>query len=33
MKKVQLTVTRKLAVILHGIWTDATSFQWGEEPA
>jgi transposase len=33
MKKAQVAVARKLAVILHCIWTDGTSFQWGKEPA
>jgi transposase len=33
MKKAQVAVARKLAVILHRIWIDGTSFQWGNEPA
>jgi transposase len=33
MKKAQVAVARKLAVILHCIWVDGTSFQWGNEPA
>lgn len=33
MKKAQVAVARKLAVILHCIWVDGTSFQWGKEPA
>ncbi len=33
MKKAQVAVARKLAVILHCIWIDGTSFQWGKEPA
>ncbi|MBN7808888.1 MULTISPECIES: IS110 family transposase [Agrobacterium] len=33
MKKEQVAVARKLAVILHCIWIDGTSFQWGKEPA
>lgn len=32
MKKAQVAVARKLAVILHCIWVDGTSFQWGKEP-
>ncbi|NGM44563.1 IS110 family transposase [Rhodobacter sp. SGA-6-6] len=33
MKKAQVAVARKLAVILHCIWVDGTSFEWGKEPA
>lgn len=33
MKKAQVAVARKLAVILHCIWIGGTSFQWGKEPA
>lgn len=33
IKKAQVAVARKLAVILHCIWIDGTSFQWGKEPA
>lgn len=33
MKKAQVAVARKLAVILHCIWVDGTTFQWGKEPA
>ncbi|WP_336510472.1 hypothetical protein [Agrobacterium tumefaciens] len=29
----KVAVARKLAVILHSIWIDGTSFQWGKEPA
>lgn len=32
MKKAQVAVARKLAVILHCIWVDGTSFEWGKEP-
>lgn len=32
MKKAQVAVARKLAVILNCIWVDGTSFQWGKEP-
>lgn len=31
MKKAQVAVARKLAVILHCIWVDGTSFEWGKE--
>ena len=33
MKKAQVAVARKLAVILHCIWVDGTTFQWDKEPA
>lgn len=33
MKKAQVAVARKLAVILHCIWVDGTSFEWGKEMA
>jgi hypothetical protein len=26
-----VAVVRKIAVILHCIWTDGTSFEWGAE--
>ncbi len=29
-KKARVAVARKLAVILHCIWTDGTEFQWGK---
>jgi len=32
MKKAQVAVARKLAVILHCIWVEGTSFQLGKEP-
>lgn len=32
MKKAQVAVARKLAVILHCIWVDGTSFEWGKDP-
>ncbi|MBD9529947.1 IS110 family transposase [Paracoccus sp. PAR01] len=32
MKKAQVAVARKLTVILHCIWVDGTSFEWGKEP-
>jgi transposase len=27
-KKAEVAVARKIAVILHCIWTDGTSFEW-----
>jgi glyoxylase-like metal-dependent hydrolase (beta-lactamase superfamily II) len=33
MKKAKVAVTRKLAVILHCIWVDGTSFEWGQAGA
>jgi transposase len=30
-KKAKVAVARKIAVILHCIWTDGTSFEWGME--
>jgi transposase len=30
-KKAKVAVARKIAVILHCIWTDETSFEWGNE--
>ncbi len=33
MKKAQVAVARKLAVILHCIWVDGTSFEWRKEMA
>src|SRR3546814_13997162 len=32
-KKAHVAVARKLAVILHCIWTDGTEFEWGKERA
>ena len=29
-KKTTVAVARKLAVILHCIWTDGTEFDWGK---
>jgi transposase len=31
MKKAKVAVARKLAIILHCIWVDGTSFEWGGE--
>ncbi|MDB5407984.1 MAG: transposase family protein, partial [Rhodospirillales bacterium] len=28
-KKAKVAVARKIAIILHRIWTDGTSFEWG----
>jgi transposase len=30
-KKAKVAVARKIAVILHCIWTDGTSFEWGTQ--
>ena len=30
-KKAKVAVARKIAIILHCIWTDGTSFEWGTE--
>ena len=32
-KKAKVAIARKLAVILHCIWTDGTEFQWGKATA
>lgn len=32
MKNACVAVARKLAVIMHRIWLDGTTFQWGQEP-
>ena len=29
MKKAKVAIARKIAVILHCIWVDGTSFEWG----
>lgn len=31
MKKAKVAVARKIAAILHCIWVDGTSFEWGIE--
>jgi hypothetical protein len=31
IKKVKVAVARKMAVLLHCIWVDGTSFEWGSE--
>lgn len=33
MKKAKVAIARKIAVILHCIWVDRTSFDWGHAPA
>jgi transposase len=33
MKKAKVAVARKIAVILHCIWVDGTSFEWGQTTA
>ena len=33
MKKAKVAIARKIAVILHCIWVDGTSFDWGNAPA
>jgi hypothetical protein len=32
-KKAKVAVARKLAIILHCIWTDGTDFWWTQEAA
>ena len=33
MARARVAVARKLAVILHRMWADATEFRFGKEPA
>jgi len=33
MARARVAVARKLAVILHRMWTDASDFRFGKEPA
>lgn len=33
LKKAQVAVARKLATMLHAIWSDGTDFEWGAEMA
>lgn len=33
MARARVAVARKLAVILHRMWGDATEFRFGKEPA
>jgi hypothetical protein len=30
-KKAKVAVARKIAVLLHCLWVDGTSFEWGTE--
>jgi transposase len=30
MRKAKVAIARKIAVILHCIWVDGTSFDWGQ---
>ena len=30
MKKAKVAIARKIALILHCIWVDGTSFDWGQ---
>jgi len=32
MARARVAVARKLAVILHRMWVDATAFRYGEQP-
>jgi transposase len=32
-KKAKVAIARKIAVILHCIWTDGTVFEWGQRSA
>ena len=31
MKRAKVALARKLAVVLHRMWVDGTSFRWGKE--
>jgi hypothetical protein len=33
MKRAKVALARKLAIILHRIWVDGTTFRWGREAA
>jgi transposase len=33
LKKAQVAVARKLATMLHAMWTDRTEFEWRSEMA
>jgi transposase len=33
MARARVAVARKLAVVLHRLWTDGTEFRWGKEDA
>jgi len=32
MARARVAVARKLAIILHRMWVDATAFRYGEQP-
>jgi transposase len=32
LKKAKVAIARKIAIILHCIWSDGTQFDWGEQP-
>ena len=32
MRRAIVAVARRLAVVLHRMWTDGTDFRWGKEP-
>jgi transposase len=32
-EKGKVAIARKIAVVLHCIWVDGTSFDWGAKPA
>jgi hypothetical protein len=32
IKKAKVAIARKLAIILHCIWSDSTEFEWGTPP-
>jgi transposase len=31
MKRAKVALARKLATVLHRMWTDATKFRWGKD--
>ena len=33
MRRAEVAVARKLAVVLHRMWRDGTEFRWGRETA
>jgi len=33
MKKAKVAIARKIAIILHCIWTDGTVFEWSQAQA
>ena len=32
LKKAKVAIARKMALVLHCIWSDGTEFDWGEQP-